>query len=104
MPDKRDKRLFVAAIFKVCKLRETKGIQNKGNYAARTILEITFHGGSEKRTGQASDENLLFIGERARLPTQNPGGKCLCSESPHIMPYRDFHALVGYSQQDGYYL
>lgn len=39
MPDKRDKRLFVAAIFKVCKLRETKGIQNKGNYAARTILK-----------------------------------------------------------------
>lgn len=40
MPDKRNKRLFVAAIFKVGKLRETKGIQNKGNYAVRTILEI----------------------------------------------------------------
>lgn len=40
MPDKRNKRLFVAAIFKAGKLRETKGIQNKGNYAVRTILEI----------------------------------------------------------------
>lgn len=40
MPDKRNKRLFVADIFKVGKLRETKGIQNKGNYAVRTILEI----------------------------------------------------------------
>ena len=48
MPDKRNKRLFVAVIFKVSNLRETKGTQNKENCACKNDFRNTLHGRSRE--------------------------------------------------------